>query len=474
MRDQAEISYLTLTEAFQDVFLHQRTGVLQLTSEDRRERLLFLGGQLYLSRSNPGGIRLAEIFGGPEEAAEDPKFDAARYLQRELDELITEVENDLGSLEVRDLRFESGLGDVPDDLVGPLPTAPMVMDLYGRGWSFEELLSRLGGRQTRYRTTGDPRLRERIPNLDAGEIRLLERLRRPASIRDLLDEAENRLALLCQLIRLAAVGLVQRIEEGERRPSGLSGELLAGLSERVRRSLEEKPLTLEPQQHRAQVGKLLSEYGRQGFYQLLDVDGAATAEDVHRAYLEKARLVHPTHADALGMGERGRKLEWLFGRLTEAYLVLSDPERAAEYRRRATDLPSPQARRPTAKARRSEQVKLARERYRLALEYIEQEDYFYAIELLKQAARADERSEYLALLANCQMQNPRWLNQAADTMQRALALRPDDEELRAQLEEIRHRLRARRDTERARQEAAEGRETERERRLLDKLRRRRE
>lgn len=476
MTEQAEISYLTLTEAFQDVFLHQRTGVLQLTAEDRRERLLFLGGQLYLSRANPGGVRMEEILSGPEGAAENPRFDPERYLRQEIGELVSEIEQELASISIRDLRFESGLGDVPDDLFGPLPTATMVMDLYGRGWSFDELLGRLGGRRARYGACGDSRLRERVPDLDAGEIRLIERLRRPCSIDALLEEAEHPLVLLCRLIRLAAVGLVRRIEEGDRRPSSLSGELVESLSERVERSLVESPIELEPQVHRARVGKLLSEYGRQGFYQLLDVDGSATAEEVHRAYMERARMVHPSHAAVLGMGERGRKLEWLFARLTEAYLVLSDPERAAEYRRRASDVPSPRARQPTAKARRSEKVKLARERYRLALEYIEEEDYFYAIELLKQAVRADERSEYLALLARCQMQNPRWLNQAADTLQRALTLRPDDEELRSELEEARRLLRLQRGSEeRSKQsEAAERAEDRRGRRLLDKLRRRSE
>lgn len=476
MSQQAEISYLTLSEAFQDIFLRQRSGVLRLSWEGHRERLAFLGGQLYLSPENPCGERLRSILAAPPGAEEDPRFEPGGYLRRELTTLLSELEASLLAHPVKDLRFETGLGDLPDDLAGPLPTSMLVMDLYGRGWSFEELLPRLGGRTARYRAHRDARLRRRVPDLDAGEVRLLESLRRGTSVEELLAGTDDRLALLCRLVRLVAVDLVRTIEPTDGRRAGPSAELLETLAQRVRRNLDDAPLELEPQQHRARVGKMLSEYGRQDFYELLGVDGSADAEEVHAAYIERARLAHPSHGEALGMAGRSRKLEWLFARLTEAYLVLSDPERAARYRRTATTVPTPRARQPSVKARRSEQVRLARERYRLALDYIEEEDYFYAIQLLQQAVQADERAEYLALLASCQLQNPRWLNQALDTLRRAVALRPDDGELRAQLESTKERIReravAREHSEEA--ESGDGGEARRARRILDRLRRDRE
>lgn len=476
MIQQAEISYLTLSEALQDIFLRQRTGVLHLSWEEGRDRLAFLGGQLYLRAGNPGGNRLAGILAGPSGADADPRFEPGAYLRRELDGLLEELEAELNARRIRDLRFETGVERIPDDLVGPVPTAKLLMDLYGRGWSFDELLTRLGGREAKYRARRDPRLRQRVADLDAGEVRLLERLHRPIVVEQLLSETDDRLALLCRLVRLVAVGMVCTVEPADRRPAGPSGDLVETLAERVRESLAEAPLGIDAQSHRARVGKLLSDYGRRDFYQLLGVDSSASSEEVHSAYMELARLAHPSHGETLGMGGRGRKLEWLFARLTEAYLVLSDPERAAKYRRGASVLPPPRVREPTAKARRSEQVRLARERYRLALDYIEEEDFFYAIQLLQQAVRADERPEYLALLANCQLQNPRWLNQAVDNLRRAVALRPDDEALRSQLEETKERIVAYR---RAQQEPAEPAEEvraeeRRARRLLDKLRNPRE
>jgi tetratricopeptide (TPR) repeat protein len=118
--------------------------------------------------------------------------------------------------------------------------------------------------------------------------------------------------------------------------------------------------------------------------------------------------------------------------LTEAYLVLSDPARAAEYRRGGGVVPMLEPAGGEAADRQAERAELARECYRAALDYVEAEDYFYAIEMLRQALLNNRRPEYYTLLGHCQMQNPRWLHLAVDSFRRALAMSPDDEQLRLQ------------------------------------------
>ena len=69
------------------------------------------------------------------------------------------------------------------------------------------------------------------------------------------------------------------------------------------------------------------------FYELLGLDVAASPDEVHTAYEEAARLVHPRHASRVGLEERRGTLELLFERATRAYLTLSLPDRRKRYDR---------------------------------------------------------------------------------------------------------------------------------------------
>ena len=53
MAEQSTLSYLSLSEALQDVFVHQRTGVLEVDQGESSEQFLFFSGELYLSGVNP-------------------------------------------------------------------------------------------------------------------------------------------------------------------------------------------------------------------------------------------------------------------------------------------------------------------------------------------------------------------------------------------------------------------------------------
>lgn len=473
MSHQVEISYLSLPEALQDIFVKQRTGVLMVTREGHLEPFIALAGQLYLSGSNPCRDELERVLLEPP-ADEMSRFDAREYLQAEMRKLVLRLGETLASWSGSEPRFSEVLGEVPENIVGPLPTSELVMDVYSRGWALEDLLRRLGGRGARYRAVEDERFRRRVPGLDAAELALLRRLERAATVEQLLADGSETLVIACRLVRLTAVGLVElQVEQGSR-DSTVSRQVQQRILEKVKEDLEREPLELEPDLHRRQIGDRLRDYGRLGFFDLLEVDAGASTEKIHASFMRIARLAHPMHADALGLENLQRKLEWLFARLTEAYLVLSDPERSAEYRRGAGIAPPPPSLAPDEKGRRSERAQLAKESYRTALDYIEEEDYFYAIEMLGRAILMDPRPEYYALLGRCQMQNPKWLHMAIDSIRRALALRPEDEELRAELAEATQRYRSyQQEVERAgaSPKSEAGRVEARARRLLSKLRR---
>src|SRR5436309_5126152 len=94
-------------------------------------------------------------------------------------------------------------------------------------------------------------------------------------------------------------------------------------AERIARRLAERPLDLDPDFHRERVAGLLRQAGEASFYQLLDLPPTAAAQEVHEAYDQVARLVHPANAPRLGLEGREAVLEVLFERLTQAYLNLS-------------------------------------------------------------------------------------------------------------------------------------------------------
>ncbi len=435
---QSSISYWNLPEAVQDIFIRQRTGSLSLRIGDRREQFLFLSGQLYLLPSSPCYERLTEILVGPRDGYEDARFDAAKYLSSELGLLVRDLVEEMSEWEVSELHFEETEAEVSEDIVGPVPTGVLVMDFCSRGSSETELLRRLGGLDSRYRA-GDSNLRCRVPELDQGEIGLLDRLESAADVRTLIAEAGGRASeVLCNLTRLVSVRLVESESDLEPAKGVLSPELLESISTRVRESLNSKPLEMEPDRHRAWLSKMLQDYGRQSHFELLGVDSESPIKEIHHRYMELARAVHPSHAENLGFRnrKRSRQLEWLFARLTEAYLVLSDPDRAAEYRRGLSEVPTPRAPEPLTQERRVERSRLGRQNYLLALEYVDVDDYHYAIELLRQAVTADPLPEYHALLADCLRRNPHWLHMAVDSYREAVAQRPGDPELRALLEEV--------------------------------------
>src|SRR5258708_16560423 len=74
---------------------------------------------------------------------------------------------------------------------------------------------------------------------------------------------------------------------------------LALFSERIGRSLAERPLEVGVPEHRERVAALVRDVGGASFYQLLAVGPTASPEQVHEADQRLARLVPPAHPPSL-------------------------------------------------------------------------------------------------------------------------------------------------------------------------------
>ncbi len=216
----------------------------------------------------------------------------------------------------------------------------------------------------------------------------------------------------------------------------LSQEEFQIFSARISRSLTERPLTVPAQEHREQVAGLLRQVGEGTFYHLLGIDPAARAMEVHEAYDRVARLVHPSHARRLNLGGREGVLDLLFERATLAYLTLSDMDRRKAYDREAGP-----ARWTALRTQGVAPEEQARQCFEQARGMASAEQFHSAVELLNQAVLLAPRPEYVALLGLMQAKNPLWLEDAANTLQRAIDLGAEDPALPAALATVREQLR---------------------------------
>jgi curved DNA-binding protein CbpA len=336
--------------------------------------------------------------------------------------------------------FDPGPEAVPPEAVGPLPTAELVMASSTLGLGAAELLARVGGEAALWVASQTGEERARAVRLAAAEVALRERLREPQAVAELLVGVRDQGEILRRLCRLEALALVERAEPRSRGEALVTPDVVQRFADRVAGELRARPLELDLSAHRARIAGLLARLGELDHYRLLGLATEARTEDVHTAYAELARVVHPCHAARLGLAGREEALNLLFERATEAYLVLTDPLRRGRYNAEMAIMPIPtvggDGPPPDPAALRQLGVQL----FGRAREMVDKEEYHYAVELLRRAVQADPRAEYYALLAQVQQRNPNWLRHAADSLREAVAREPDSLPLRLELAALVERL----------------------------------
>jgi curved DNA-binding protein CbpA len=213
---------------------------------------------------------------------------------------------------------------------------------------------------------------------------------------------------------------------------------LALFSERIGRSLGERPLDIDVAEHRERVAALVREVGGDTFYQLLAVGPTASPEKVHEGYERVGRLVHPSHAPYLGLEGREGVLEVLFERATAAYVTLSHPGKRRDYDREIGPAGWPET--GTSKSRAEENRDRARGYFNRAAAFAAKDEVHFAIELLREAVRIDPQAKYFLLLGDLQTRNQNWLRQAADSYARALEIGGPDPQVEEAMARVRQRM----------------------------------
>ena len=171
-------------------------------------------------------------------------------------------------------------------------------------------------------------------------------------------------------------------------------------------------------------------------YDLLGLERDVPDDVVQRAVHERARLFHPDHHLKPHLAGAREALEALFQKVRVADRAFRSPASRASYdatlargTHETIDLPKSDSNVMLRK-------QIAKANHARAKTLYEQEDYYPAYEMVRQAVEFDpEEKDYWILLSRIQRKNPKWLRQSSDTLRRALQNIPASIELLWELSE---------------------------------------
>jgi curved DNA-binding protein CbpA len=237
------------------------------------------------------------------------------------------------------------------------------------------------------------------------------------------------------LSRLAAVGLIQALpahKAADVMPSGGVEGLnvdVAGVP----------PPTRLVEMYESQARLVDTTYRRLDWstlYDLLGVERDAPDEAVRRAVLERARLFHPDHHLKPHLSGARDALEALFQKVCLADRAFRTAASRASYDATLARGTHETIDLPKGDASASLRKQIAKANHSRAKTLFEQEDYYPAYEMVRQAVEFDpEEKDYWILLSRIQRKNPKWLRQSSDTIRRALQNVPGSIELLWELSE---------------------------------------
>jgi len=110
--------------------------------------------------------------------------------------------------------------------------------------------------------------------------------------------------------------------------SAFAGERTAAASE-----VTATPLDPESEALRADIERLAAGLSKLDHYAVLDLDAEANTAAIKKAYFKAAKRYHPDSLARKGLPGLEEKAARVFGRVSEAFEILSDPDKKAAYDR---------------------------------------------------------------------------------------------------------------------------------------------
>lgn len=404
-----------LIELLRSAYLQRRSGRCEVTGGPLAA-LYFRRGELYLDRDQGGrsaelAAELARSLAGAAASGGRPSGELCAAMEK--------LGRDFAGV-AGQASFKSHIGGAVE-LVGPLPTVYLLLELATAGTPERTLVERLGGETGRVRSQKETPALQQLSGLDSEMARAMMVVDQQGTVGDLLRGAGQRQLLLRGLVKLWAVGLlsVETPPPAAGANDIVTPKALQRFLERIGETLEDHPLQMAVETHRAAVAGLFGRLSKVNHYELLEIELDAGDEAILSGFNQMARLVHPQHAAKLGFAGREDTLRVLFERVTEAYLTLSDPVRRSSYN---TLMGLHKNIQIDAGQRTEEKRRLARVLYHRGTDALATMDYSTAVDLLKEASRMDPQAGYFAALGQAQAKNPNWRKHAVESYERALEL----------------------------------------------------
>lgn len=399
-----------LVEVLRSAYLQRRSGRCEVVGGPISS-LYLRRGEIFLDRDQGG--RSAELL-SLVPAAGAPKTGGGE-LRAAMEKLARDFAGVTGTA-----TFRHNAGGAVE-LAGPLPTVFLLLELATAGVPERQLIDRLGGEQAKVRSHQETPALQQLSGVDGDMKSAMMVVDQSGNVGDLLRSAGQRQQVLRGLVKMWSVGLlmIDVPAVGGHQNEIVTPKALQRFLERMAESLEDHPLQLAPEKHRAAVAGLFGRLSKVNFYELLEIKLDAGDEAILSGFNQLARLVHPGHAAKLGFSGKEDTLRVLFERVTEAYLTLSDPVRRSYYN---TLMGLHQNIEIEPGQRIEEKRRMARVLYNRGTDALATMDYSTAVDLLKEAARMDPQAGYYAALGQAQAKNPNWRKHALESYERAIEL----------------------------------------------------
>lgn len=164
------------------------------------------------------------------------------------------------------------------------------------------------------------------------------------------------------------------------------------------------------------------------YYEFLNVQPNACADEIKKAYYTLAKKYHPDRYHRSTKGEIKEALETIFSTLSQAYETLKVPATRTSYDAKIFKLDSPpltpEKQTPTgSSAAGPGQQKLAELNYRQGRGYYEQQDYWNSVQAFRQSVRLEPGNDrYRFWLATALTKNPKWRREAEEHFLKAIEI----------------------------------------------------
>lgn len=445
---QSHFSTQTLAEIFRDLYLGEKTAVLRLTREDERLDIVFDRGLIVFAEGNAAGdlgkrlVQSGRISQGALEEALADGEDAATLarallnrglvskppLQETVDEVVADAVRAVfswegGGAEVRDREPE----ELPFDS-DVLTTFEVILQGIFSMRDFDTIRDAMLGLDNTLRLRRPAPIPLERMTLSPAHGYILSRVDGSTTVRDVLsilpqNEEIKAARFIFGLLVMGVLEYDPPLGEG---PFRVGNILRDHADRRALERMQEQTIQQAYNQMRAQNP-----------HEVLGVTAAASRQAVERAYEEAKALFSRDRVLPRVRDKFRSELAVIESRLIEAYLRLTQPDRAEAAPRAETLRDAPtgaddllvrvEMDKTRSKLASEENSRVAEGYFNKARKAVRDGDYHNAIQYGKLAiSYKQDDARYYYMLADCQARNPeaRWQHQAEQNYTRATELDP--------------------------------------------------